>query len=642
MSDCMVGKAENKHKVEEQSKEKECETTGLLDKYKRFFKAGSVVDLAKSQPVQPQKEYIPPLDKKKSKQQKNIRAKIVALEERRPHEVKMQDLAFFSQMRPKDILDIQCILEYDFGVLERVVKEKKLGLYFLRPLNYFLECWRSDVGFNKLKPQKMNGDNFVEFCKEILDVFEEFFPLPKKYRLFLNELTKAVYEDKKKFDDAEYDLFVDELAKEMGGKKDDLFLRGLAKIRYEEGCFSRMYTSLREIIGIIISSEYDIFDENNDRSAKEEPFYAFSFLEDGRLKKYVRNYGAFRERCKVIVDNIKKQNIPDFSEKEIQGKLKKLANSAFNKNSNSDEWHFSERMEGVMRKFFLFNKQNIDELSDRIWQKTKDCFVNVKNIGGVCINGDLIPKEDTKMVSEFLNVTPQNTSIYLLKEFDNVRALSGSKIRRDLLFTSTAVACLFLSRNKAILLDFFRQLTQKERTEIMYSEIKWGEKRSIPLLLIFLLNLEKRDITIDFIRSFLPEFFDLRFKIHGEKESHNIFGLLQEIKNFCENKSNDLASQAKSSKEEICLYANLLGMLDEGLVGKLRQIREEQKLGLVSKKDGLEKIRKEQMLRSKSEKSSSTKSEESPSTKIEIGKKRYEESECCIVNLFRCIAARIR
>lgn len=593
----MVDEVENKDIVVRQLKRKQRILTNF---YVKFFAKDDTECSVDTQSKQTQTEYVYTIlpNKAKPAQKRSTKASVV-VREKQPHKVNMEDLLAFSQMNIKDALGPEFILGHKFP--EQQIKEFEKSS--LHAFCCFLGYWRDDIFFNKLSSEEgclelIKDADFPKFCEEIVNLFEEFFPFPKKYKLFVGKLAKIIHKDRKKSSNS------------------------------KGNNFNKMFAVLIHIMRFITGSEHDIFNESDYKNIKA-PRDIIPFLKDEKLKEMIRRHSFFKKEYEKIVNDVK--HVSD-RQIEIQKKLARLANSAFNRNSDPDEESFKERMRAIMQKFSFLGLAEIDTKNDLTWRLIKEKFIknDSLDIYGVRINNDLIPKINMHVILQFFGVLPANTDILFLGTCDG-RWVGGSKIRRDLVAASIAATHIDDGMcNQRSLLCFLKQLSQKERIEIMYSDVQW-EGRSLPLLLMFLLHPEKRSITIKIIEEFLPEFFDVEFKVHGEEESFNIMSLLEKMKDFCNKRLQD----QDTTKEDRALCENLLSTKClEKLIDELERIKEKCELQLKLRKEELRKMTKEKKIQIRSDKV--------PNTKIEVAdKKKYEISECCIVNLFRCIAAKV-
>lgn len=600
---------------------------------------------ANKDPEQLQTQYdriLPVKSKSRSEQRDNVKAKIVALEKERAHKVKMEDLLGFCEMDIGEVFAPECKLEYKIS--EQQIK--KMEKDFLGAFACFLENWRKYIGFEKLEStDKLKISNFPSLCEEILDLFEEFFPFPKKYRLFAKELAEAIYEDRK-------------------------------KVKSGENIFCEMFVVFSNIMFLVKEPEYDIFNENS-KSAKEQPFGITHLLRNEKLKKAINYPSNFRAKCKKIVSGIKKQDTQD-NPKSIKDKLEKFVNSALNKSSNPEEELFVERMTKVIKELTFEGSEEIKELSSSIEKEIKKRLIydGLLDICGVHINGYLLPKKDVKDASKFLGLTSKNTNTVCLGEVVSAEQFSSSRVKRELVAMAMTAGSGASVEDMSGLSSFFGQLTKEERFELMHSDIEWRGKSS-PLLLVLLLNPETKNVG-NIVKDFIPEFLDIKFNIEGEEKDYNITEFLEKLKSFCMEQLGDQDMEKKEessdkSGEVRSFYEDSSEVFLRNLIDKLEEIEKGQTLQSEQKESEQKEVKSKskqkenkpkeiklkleqkesesKKVKSKSEQKENKpkeaqkvqpKPEKSPSTEIEIDKKKYKNSGCCIVNFLRCLAARVR
>lgn len=426
--------------------------------------------------------------------------KMVPLEEHEVHHLKTKDLIDFAQIVPIEMLKPKVQLEYR----DTTKKDHKWKSGAIYSFSKFFSCIRKKMtpAFFEAK-SKETKIKFDEFCNKVIKLFDDFFPLPLKYKIFLTELVKILHEE---------DLLDGDLLNKC------IFLED-----------------------ILLESHL------NDSSDQLDVFFTSLESSYGSFKRSMAceesvsvEYGAFQDRCRELIKNLNEE-IKEESSNEIESKIKKFAEDMlFGRPDSKKDSFFRTMLSDPM----LGDRLSIDQIR-ALWVDTRDAILindnfNIKNI---CINGLDVPKECMQATREFLGTILLDRGDVLLGSFDH-SVLCDSKMRQDLVVTSvlntTKDSCDrrlrdVLSNNVKRIKGVLKKLTDQEKIAIMHTDIKYGPdlSRSVPLVVLLLTNDQYFMSREDIIECLGQKVFQIKFKLDDGEKEYGIISLLEKIKEDC-------------------------------------------------------------------------------------------------------------
>lgn len=468
-------------------------------------------------------------------------------------EVEMEHLSDFLKT------DMEIIAKRDIKISSQINDEQwdeQLNKNCLTALARFFSYLRYTEPFLRTREDvalKERCAGFVDFCKKKIDLFEEFFPLPKRCRLFAERLLEIIHKDKNTSVD-DKDIFI---------LKYESFMAVLEKFYYLQ-CD-------------------DVFKKPNIfLSMSRKNNLLFDFVGKKPSSEQTEIYKSFEKELTKLLKDTKNQNIVEDTQ-NIKNKIKAVIESTFNKNSISGKESFLDAMK---REVFTSECVELTKSEMRgvrnIWSEIKKHITNNSasmKISRICVNGEDIPEQDMLVAAEFLRSIVKKENGLVLGEWDPARLPSDSEIRQDLV----VVAMTNLAFPKFLINDFlvialnnlgslgraFSQLTKEERMGVMCAEVRCGEK-SFPLLPLLFLDSDNMYDLVDVIKDFVPRVFDIRFQINKETKECNIIELLEMI-NDCLKKMTDGDIEWGIGKKERTYF---LRSLDKS-ISKLKEAKKD-------------------------------------------------------------------
>lgn len=418
------------------------------------------------------------------------------------------EIDIVAAIRPKIILKCLGDIQQQYKKLKKNCLKALARFFSYLNYVYSLKIRECDA----LKKEHLE---FVNICKRNIELFEKFFPLPEKYKLFANELLKIIDEDE--------------------NIKDNLALKYNVFIK--------------------------ILEESDDKDCGcifERPDLFLSVLKNADLSFYFTNtphpnaqqieiYKSFEAKLIKLLQYINTAKTKK-DEQNIKNKMKAFVESTFSRNSIAGKKSFLDTMKKKIAKYsdLKLKKLNI-ERTRNIWAEIRECMVENTHVeaSNIFVNGNHIKKKYLPAAAEFLGSIVEEKERLLIGKWDSAKLPNNSKIRQCLVVNALTnlvahdhFRCGVQYSNEERLGNLenlkhsFSQLTKKERIAVMCAEVK-HEDKVFPLLPLFFLNHRDMSFLIDIIKDFVPEVFDIRFQINAAKKECDIIELLEKMNNFC-------------------------------------------------------------------------------------------------------------
>lgn len=454
-------------------------------------------------------------------------------------EVRTQHLFGFSKIHLAELLKPKAELKYHAAASQIIPLDQESIFQILK---FFFEYRNILINFKKKDTgeERKECADFGEFIKDKLDLFEEFFPLPKKHRLFVEKLAEIICKNK--------------------------------NTNHCKHTFFDEYKLLCCILEKIKHSQYDIFVING----------AFlDLLEDTDIqyqvtksRSYDLKYEFFKKQCNQAIIDINQQDIVD-DLKEIKNRIKILAESTFT-DPVFGEKSFSERMkEGVFCSGFVKGSE-MRKIKD-FWLKIREQIIkennslDVRNLSqnnpihvlNISVNDNVVSERHVLGVVEFLGSIPQERGQILLGEWRSSQMPNNQSILRDLVVVALSnITCHNQNivrnpwerkTNLDQLLYAFNQLTKKERMALLRTNVN-SDGMSLPLMFLILIDPSQKDVMLFIIENFGLEAFDIKFRFNEEREECDIIQLLEKMKNFCE----ETAADQKTTQKERSFFSEYI------------------------------------------------------------------------------------
>lgn len=450
-------------------------------------------------------------------------------------------------------------------------------------------------------------DEFSEAFKKEIDFFENnVFPLPKKHKLFIEKFLQIMDED------------VNIKLKLFHSK--NRFLRFALKMWGD-----------------------DFFEDPDSICALKEIYFDSFFPLNDSWDSREEELDAFEEKVVRAVTDIRAQDTTEDLEC-TKNKINFFLESSFNKSSVSDKQSFLKAMQEKLS-HINFSKFEISK-TRRSWALMKEHILEhldskeELSVLRVSFNGHDVPKQDLPTVVEFLGPIIEERTGPFSGKWAFAKLPDDSKIRKALVsvvimglivdgpFMDSADFSKYLEKFKHSL----HQLTKEEKIEALCTEIKCGEK-SLPLLPLLFLEGRSDGGLRDFFENFMPEIFDIKFKINEEVEEHNIVQLLEKMHDFFDKLPKE---ECLLDKQAISPYpTKISASLDKAIAilketkeefddkeAKLQESKKEELGGKKEKKSSAscKKEPKEVPLKKNVQKDQEKSSKKKPSTKLDMSK----------------------
>lgn len=472
-------------------------------------------------------------------------AKIIkSLEKNKTHKVKIKDLLFFLGKVPAEITRPEVKLKYadTFYQDPKKIKEDTLKAF----ADFF-------IVFSECAPYRNNSQEslhlFDSFVDRALNLFEEFFPLPKKYSLFLKAISKEIYP--------------------IGNMN-----------KFLSKCYS-----LRKIALLCSSLSSDIFSKPNKflRGLKD----VFNPEEYG----FRERYDFLKEKVRQILSDIEKKaqkNKKEESQEAIKDRMREFAESTFRKHSDLEKRSFFEKAKELFYCFGAMNAKSTNIIRD-IWLKARETIIKEDALDVQWGSVAEISGVKFLEVRKFLGPVFKERDCFLLRHLNVALLPKNEEIRRDVMLTAILNAAPLHGEdfddlsNYHELVRSLQKLTEKDKSLIVHTDIQYEEgpnTSSVPLLVLLLTHSVFRKVAMGIVANLGPEVFEVTFKFNDEDKEYNIISLLERINDLCKDREKDMKEKNTSRSQD---FSILYDGLDE-FIGALKTIKGKYRLPSVLKK----------------------------------------------------------